>query len=259
MPTSGEAQELIDISSKTGKLICVYQNRRWDSDFLTVKKLLKDGTIGRAVEFETHFDRYKPVRPDSWKGTLTMAQAGGVVYDLGTHLIDQAYVLFGLPKTVTAVFANQRNDDGLESDSFTILLGYGKGGPLVTAKAGVLCVESEQLRYWVRGDKGSFKKFHLDVQEDQLKAGKKPGDAGFGVESEQSSGTLVTFEGEKPTSKKFANLEPETYGALYAGFEKAIAGGGEGAVPVKASEARDVLKIIEAAKESAKSGTSVSL
>jgi predicted dehydrogenase len=259
VPTSTEAQQLVDISSKTGKLICVYQNRRWDTDFLTVQHLIKDDTIGRVVEFETHFDRYKPVRPETWKGTLDMDHAGGVIYDLGTHLIDQAYVLFGLPKTVTAVFANQRNDGEAEPDSFTTLLGYGAGGPLVTAKAGVMSVESEQLRYWVRGTKGSFKKCHLDVQEDQLKAGQKPGDKGFGVESDSMSGTLTVMEGEKPKSSVLKNIEPKTYASLYAGFAKAIEGGGEAAVPVKASEARDVLRIIEAARESAKSGKTVSL
>jgi predicted dehydrogenase len=259
VPTSAEAQSLIDISKKTGKLICVYQNRRWDSDFITVQKLLQDGTLGRVVEFETHFDRYKAVRPETWKGTLSMDHAGGVIYDLGTHLIDQAYVLFGLPKTVTGIFQNQRNDGEQEPDSFTALLGYGPGGPLVTAKAGVMCVETEQLRYWVRGSKGSFKKYHLDVQEDQLKAGLKPGDKGFGVESADRSGTLVVMDGTTPKSSTFANIEPKTYGSLYEGFAKAIEGGGESVVPVKASEARDVLRIIEAVKESAKSGKIVTL
>lgn len=259
VPTSAEAQALIDISSKAGKLICVYQNRRWDTDFLTVQKLIEDGTIGSIVEFETHFDRYKAVTPDTWKGTLTMDHAGGVIYDLGTHLIDQAYVLFGLPKTVTTVFANQRNDGRSEPDSFTALLGYGPGGPLVTAKAGVMSIESEQLRYWVRGTKGNFKKFHLDVQEDQLKAGQKPGDKGFGVESDSMSGTLTVLEAGKPKSTVLKNIEPKTYASLYAGFAKAIQGGGEAAVPVKASEARDVLRIIEAARESARSGKTVGL
>jgi len=259
VPTSAEAQQLVDISSKTGKLICVYQNRRWDTDFLTVQKLIKEDTLGRVVEFETHFDRYKAVRPESWKGTLSMDQAGGAIYDLGTHLIDQAYVLFGLPNTVTAVFSNQRNDGDAEPDSFTVLLGYGPGGTLVTAKAGVMCVESEQLRYWVRGSKGSFKKYHLDVQEDQLKAGQKPGDKGFGVESDNMSGTLTVFENEKPKSSVLKSIEPKTYASLYAEFAKAIEGGGEAAVPVKASEAGDVLRIIEAARESAKSGKTVSL
>lgn len=257
VPTSSEAQQLIDISQKTGKLICVYQNRRWDTDFLTVQKLIGDDELGRVVEFETHFDRYKPVRPESWKGTLGMDHAGGVVYDLGTHLLDQAYVLFGMPKSVTAIFSNQRNDGEAEPDSITVMLGYGAGGTLVTAKAGVMCVETEQLRYWVRGTKGSFKKFHLDVQEDQLKAGLKPGDKGFGIESDNSSGKLVVLEGDKPKSSVFKNVEPKTYATLYDGFAKAIEGGGESAVPVKASDARDVLKIIEAARESAKTGKTV--
>jgi len=259
VPTSAEAQQLIEISKKTGKLICVYQNRRWDTDFLTVRKLIGDGTLGRVVEFETHFDRWKPVRPVNWKGTLGMDQAGGVVYDLGTHLIDQAYVLFGLPKSVTGIFTNQRNDGAAEPDSITILLDYGSAGPLVTAKAGVISPETDQLRFWVRGTKGSFKKFHLDVQEDQLKAGLKPGDTGFGIESEERSGNLVVMQDSAPKGSVFHNIKPQTYAALYEGFAKAVAGGGEEAVPVKASEARDVLRIIEAARESAKSRKTVEL
>ncbi|KUJ20884.1 NAD(P)-binding protein [Mollisia scopiformis] len=260
VPTSAEAQQLIDISSKTGKLICVYQNRRWDSDFLTARKLMADGKLGRVVEFETHFDRYKPVAPETWKGKLGMNDAGGVIYDLGTHLIDQAYILFGLPKTVTAVFANQRNDSEEEPDSITVLLNYGVAGPLVTVKAGVMCIDTEQLRYWIRGTEGSFKKFHLDPQEDQLKAGSsKPGDSGFGVESEDRSGKLVTLEGDTHKQTVVKNLKPVTYAKLYEEFSKAIEGGGEKQIPVKASEARDVLKIIEAARESAKSGKSVTL
>ncbi|PQE12888.1 hypothetical protein CJF30_00002800 [Rutstroemia sp. NJR-2017a BBW] len=259
VPTSAEASELISISKETGKLICVYQNRRWDSDFLTVKKLIGEGKLGRIVEYETHFDRYKAERPPTWKGSLTMDQAGGVVYDLGTHLIDQAYCLFGMPKTATAIFANQRGDGAAEPDSMTVLLGYGDKGPLVTAKAGVMCIEEEQLRYWVRGSQGSFKKYHLDVQEDQLKAGLKPGDDGFGVESADRSGKLVVLEGGKPKGSVVENVKPETYATLYNGFASAIANGGEDAVPVKASEARDVLKIIEAARESAKSGRTVEL
>jgi len=190
---------------------------------------------------------------------LGMAEAGGVIYDLGTHLIDQAFVLFGMPKTVNATFSNQRNDGASEPDSITVLSGYGSGGPLVTAKAGVICVETEQLRYWVRGTKGSFKKFHLDVQEDQLKAGLKPGGKGFGLESEENSGKLVVLEGDKPKSSVFKNVEPKTYATLYEGFAKAVGGGGESAVPVKAQDARDVLRIIEAAIDSSRSGKTIVL
>ncbi|KAL2074609.1 hypothetical protein VTL71DRAFT_8387 [Oculimacula yallundae] len=264
VPTSSQAETLISLSESTGKLICVYQNRRWDSDFLTVKKLIEEDTIGRIVEFNTHFDRYKPVKPDTWKGTLGMENAGGVLYDLGTHLIDQVYTLFGLPESVLAVFANQRDGapvEGEEPDSITILLQYGKGSgkPLVTIKAGVMSIETEQPRYWIRGTKGSFKKFHLDVQEDQLQAGMKPGDTWFGVESEERAGSLVVLEKGKPVQKVWSNVEPVTYRRLYEEFARAIEGGGEQAVPVKASEARDVLRIIEAAREAATSGRAVSL
>jgi predicted dehydrogenase len=155
VPTAQEADALIAIASAHQKLICVYQNRRWDSDFLTFRKLHAEGTLGRIVEYETHFDRYKPDRPDSWKGQLGMENAGGVIYDLGSHLLDQAYVVFGLPKAVTGIFQNQRADGSAEPDSITVLLHYGAEGPLVTAKAGVISIESEQLRFWIRGTKGS--------------------------------------------------------------------------------------------------------
>jgi predicted dehydrogenase len=111
----------------------------------------------------------------------------------------------------------------------------------------------------VRGTKGSWRKLNLDVQEDQLKAGMRPGDEGFGVEKESASGTLVVLENGKPVGSVLKNVVPETYASLYAGFKKAIEGGGEIDVPVKASDARDVLRIIEAARQSAKEGKSISL
>jgi predicted dehydrogenase len=259
VPTSAQATQLIATAQKANKLLCVYQNRRWDSDFLTFRKLQKDGTLGRIVEFETHFDRLKAVKPETWKGQLTMDNGGGVIYDLGTHLIDQAYVAFGLPASVTAVFANQRGEAaGAEPDAFTVMLQY-KDGLLVTAKAGIMSIDTAQLRYWVRGTKGSYKKYHLDCQEDQLKAGLKPGDASFGVEDKSLSGSLTTLVQDKPVTNVFPNIEPETYGALYAGFAKAVESNNEELVPVKASEARDVLRIIEAARESGKTGKTVAL
>jgi predicted dehydrogenase len=263
VPTVKEAEALMEVSKKTGRLICIYQNRRWDTDFLTFRHLQAQNALGRIVEFETHFDRHKPVRPvDSWKGTLKMEQGGGVLYDLGTHLIDQVVVAFGLPRRVTAVFQAQRQDGNEEPDAITVLLGYDMGannGLLVTVKARVISLETQQLRYWVRGTEGTWMKSYLDVQEDQLKAGLKPGDKGFGVEPEEQSGLLTKMEGEKPVKKVLRNVEPETYGALYTQFAEAILKNEEGLVPVKASEARDVLRVIEAAIESAKMGRTVEL
>jgi predicted dehydrogenase len=191
-----------------------------------------------------------------------MDQGGGVVYDLGTHLIDQVVVAFGMPRRVTAMFQWQRQDGSEEPDAITVLLGYEEGahkGLLVTVKAGVIGLATQQLRYWVRGTEGTWMKLCLDVQEDQLKAGLKPGDKGFGVEPEEHSGLLTKMEGDKPVKNILRNVEPETYGALYRRFGEAIQKGDEELVPVKVSEVRDVLRIIEAAKESAKTGRTMGL
>jgi predicted dehydrogenase len=180
--TSSEAQQLIDVAKRTGRLLSVYQNRRYDADFSTVAKVLKvDKSLGEVAEFHTHFDRHRPDPPaDSWK--LTDAPGHGAIYELGTHLIDQVYHLFGLPTKVTGIVGHQRRGVPEESshDSCTVLMQY--PGLLVTAKAGVVSCEEEQPRFWVRGTKGTFRKAHLDVQEDQLKAGLRPGDDKYGVD-----------------------------------------------------------------------------
>lgn len=259
VPTSVQADELVKIAKENDRLICVYQNRRWDSDFLTFRKLQKDGKLGRIVDFESHFDRYKAVKPDTWKGQLSMSEGGGVLYDLGTHLLDQIVLSFGMPKSVTAIFKNERGEgEGAEPDAVKVILQY-ENGLSASANANVMAIDTAHLRFWVRGDKGTYKKYHLDCQEDQLKSGMVPGDRGFGVEDEKLSGDLTTLVDGKPEKKKFKNIEPETYSALYKGFAEAIKANKEELVPVKASEARDVLRVIEAAKVSAKEGRTVAL
>lgn len=134
----------------------MYEDRRWDSDFLTLSGLIDRDALGRIVEFETHFDRFRPQAASSgWK--TKVLPGGGVVYDLGTHLIDQVVVKFGLPDRITGFIGSQRKDNtaGYE-DSCTILLHY--KAMLATVKAAVVSLEVEQLRYWVRGEGGSYKK-----------------------------------------------------------------------------------------------------
>ena len=158
-PSSREASELIAIAKRHDRLLTVYQNRRWDSDFLTLLKLLDNKTLGRVVEFETHFDRHRPDAPDpasNWKAKFL--PGGGAAYDLGTHLLDQAVVAFGLPDKITGFIGSQReHNPGMVEDSCTILLHY-SSGLLATVKAAVVSPEEKQLRYWVRGTQGSFKK-----------------------------------------------------------------------------------------------------
>ncbi|MCJ1371501.1 hypothetical protein MMC20_002718 [Loxospora ochrophaea] len=225
-------------------------NRRWDSDFVTLSKLIETGALGRIVEFETHYDRYRPVAPSgTWKSE-TIA-GGGVVYDLGTHLIDQVVAVAGLPKKITGFLGTQResNTSGYE-DSCTVLLHY--DGMLATVKASVVSPEVDQLRFWVRGSKGSFKKYHLDCQEDQLKEGKKPDDPGFGVEPSSHYGVLSMMNGEKPVSTVHATADYPTYREFYMQLARALAGKGD--VPVKPEEASAVIMLIELARQSSASG-----
>jgi predicted dehydrogenase len=238
---------------------------------VTLSKLVKNGSLGRIAEFETHFDRHRPQEPaaDSHKWKNKVIPGGSAIYDLGTHLLDQAVHLLGLPKRVTAFIGSARatNSSGFE-DSFTVLLHY-PDNLMVTAKATVVSPEEEQLRFWVRGEKGSFKKvrwlliyslnpanrinqFHLDIQEDQLKAGIKPQDNGYGREPSERYGTLTTIQDGKPVKEVVPTVEPPTYTEYYRKLVRAL--GGEGELPASGAEASQVIRLIELARESSNTG-----
>ncbi|KFA51333.1 hypothetical protein S40293_04360 [Stachybotrys chartarum IBT 40293] len=260
VPSSAQADELIALAKERNRLICVYQNRRWDTDFLLVKHLVSEGTLGRVVEFNTHFDRFRPVAPTTWKGQLDVSQGGTALFDLGTHLIDQVYTLFGLPQAVHGRLLNQREGRAelTSPDSVSAELTY-PNGMLVNVKIGILSVEAPQPRFWVRGTKGSFAKTGLDNQEDQLKAGTAPTADGFGVDDPESMRLTLAAEDGTFSRAPVPARAPETYKAFYAAFGRAVESGREEDVPVKAAEARDVLRIIEAVAESARTGKDVSL
>ncbi|KAF3066623.1 hypothetical protein CFAM422_008860 [Trichoderma lentiforme] len=261
VPTSAEAQKLADIAKSAGKLICVYQNRRWDADFLLAKHLIQTGALGRVLEFNTHFDRYRADAPTNWKGQLGISKGGSALFDLGTHLIDQAYVLFGLPQSVHGRLLNQREGrpEFETPDAVVAQLTY-PDGLLVNVNISALSAEVDQLRYWVRGTKGSFRKFHLDPQEDYLRAGGKPTDSGYGIEStDRSTLTAVDEATGKSSQVPVPELAPETYRTFFSEFAKALQSGKAEDIPVKAEQSRDVLRIIEGVLESAKTGKDVVL
>ncbi|KAH0273241.1 NAD(P)-binding protein, partial [Aureobasidium melanogenum] len=263
VPTSQEARELTKLAKDRNRLLAVYQNRRWDQDFVTLKQVLASGKLGEIAEFETHFDRFRPDLPTrtTWKTLAT--PASGALYDLGSHLLDQVYHLFGAPKSVTGFVQVQRK--GLKTgdcapDACTVLLKYGtpEDEMLVTVKSSAISPEQDQLRFWVRGTKGSFKKYNLDVQEPQLLAGIKLSSSDFGVEPSSSHGTLT----QAATDGKFnretvPSIEPPpTYVEYYRILAKALKG--EGEVPVSGDDAADVLRIIELAQLSSDRGSSQS-
>lgn len=253
-PTSGKAQELAKLAKEARVLLTVYQNRRYDRDFLTVRKLISEGAFGRIVEFETHFDRHRPDMPvaQSWKTDPANYSA---VFDLGTHLLDQVVCAFGsLPKKITGFVGTQRegNTIGLE-DSFTAILHY--DGLTATAKAAVVSPEAEQLRFWIRGTKGSFRKFGLDPQEDQLKEGLRPGDNNYGEEHESKFGTLTNVTSSSGTEQsKVKPVPSRAYTVFYDQFAKALDANDPQLLPVDAHVAADVIRLCELMRQSSEQG-----
>ena len=261
--TAKEALELDQIAKKHNRILTVYQNRRWDSDFLTLRKLIDEGTLGRLVEIDTRFDRWRVDPPTASAATWKFKQgvASGAIYDLGVHLLDQLVVLFGMPARVTALLVNHRQytekGTGGETggDSFICHLHYDSIGLTATAKTSVASLHTEQMRYWVRGDKGSYIKYNTDTQEDQLKAGAKISDTDFGVD--KSIGVLTTLgtTGKPEKNSVSADSPPVTYLEFYKLLYAALIGKGEN--PVTAEQAAKVLKIIELAKQSSDEGRTV--
>ncbi|KAL8937305.1 MAG: hypothetical protein Q9216_004493 [Gyalolechia sp. 2 TL-2023] len=249
VPTTKEANDLIALAKKHQKLLTVYQNRRWDSDFLALKTLIKEANptpLGRIVDFESHFDRYKPSPASSsttkaWK--TRPEPGGGAIYDLGTHLIDQIVVLFGLPGKITAFLGSQRvgNTGGGYEDACTVLLHY-DGGMMATVKVAVVSAEAAQLRFW----------YHEDCQEAHLTQGMKPGDDGFGIEPDEWNGTLTTVDDGNLIPKSYPTVRRATYKDFYTQFVQAVDGRGE--VPVKPEDAASVIRLVELAKESSEQG-----
>lgn len=268
VPTSAQAEELIKVAREHGKLICVFQNRRWDADFLTVQHLIKEEKLGRIYEVETHFDRFRPNLPTGWKSVLTLDDGNGAIYDLGTHLIDQVYVLFGKPSEVYGKFVQQRTgtlvsgDGGPpdQPDSVNAMLSYADKGLIVHVRIGVMSIANEQPRFWIRGTKGSYHKHGLDVQEPQLVSGMKVTDAGFGVDGAAYNGKLELLQEDNSVQEfTFPNVEPQTYLRFYELLAKALASGKEEDVPVPPGEAAEVLRIIEAVRRSARTGMEMSM
>jgi predicted dehydrogenase len=185
--TFEEAKELYNLAREQKKILCVYQNRRFDSDFLTCLKLIKGNFLGDIHTYEAHFHRYKPeLNVKGWKEEVS--PANGILYDLGAHLIDQAIFAFGKPISFSGETYTQRTGSTID-DAFFIQLNYAK--LRVRLKSSMLVVE-QGPKYEIHGMAGSFFKSGMDVQEDHLKLGMTPGQSGYGVEPNTDFGDLTT-------------------------------------------------------------------
>lgn len=237
--TTKEAEKLIQLAKEKNLILSVHHNRRWDSDFLTVRKLLKEERLGKVVEYEAHFDRFRNFVKPGWKEKKENP-GSGILYDLGSHLIDQALVLFGTPQEVFADLRIQRENSEV-TDNFEVLLFY--PNLRVILKAGML-VKEKGPTYSIHGQKGSFLKYGADVQEEALIDGKLPKDhENWGIEPREIWGKLNTEEEEK-----FLESERGDYRNLYQNIYNAICGTEK--LKVTPEQAKDVIKVIELAKSS---------
>ncbi|MEN8250251.1 MAG: oxidoreductase [Bacteroidota bacterium] len=250
--TVNEADELIEIAKRENKLLSVYHNRRYDSGVRTVRKILDENILGRLVEVEIHFDRFRPnLKENAWREKDL--PGSGILYDLGSHLIDQALIFFGRPESINADIQIQRAGAEVD-DYFQVELFYDR--LKIILKSGMLVKEAGPQTV-IHGEKGSFIKYGLDVQEEALKAGQIPNEiADWGVEPENLQGKLhLDSNGESVISR--IKSEPGDYRDYYKNIYQTLSG--EAVLDVTAEQARDVIKMIELARQSSSEGRTILL
>ncbi|MDT4894308.1 MAG: scyllo-inositol 2-dehydrogenase [Pseudonocardiales bacterium] len=248
--TAAEAQQLLELAERRGVLLTVFQNRRWDGDFATLRQLVGDGQLGAVWRFESRFERWRPEVGRGWRDSAEPADAGGLLFDLGSHLVDQALVLFGRPTEVYAQVLTRRPGAAVDDDVFVALTHAGgvRSQLWMTATAA-----QAGPRFRVLGSSAGFVKYGMDPQEDALNAGRRPVAGGpWGVEEQSAWGRLGT-----DSSNRQVETRPGDYGGFYRQLAAALRG--DAPVPVDPREAVAALAVIEAAARSSTTRSVVSL
>ncbi|HKF49707.1 MAG TPA: Gfo/Idh/MocA family oxidoreductase [Terracidiphilus sp.] len=241
-PRASEIKELIEVAEWQGAMLAPFHNRRWDGDFLTVKQLLRDGVVGRLVEFESRMDRWNPgATRKAWKNDPE--QGGGVLLDLGTHLADQALALFGPPLALSAEVTRERDGEGAD-DAFTLRLRY--EGFRVTLASNMLS-SPPGARFVVRGTKENYRKTGVDPQEAALNRVSRIEDPSWGKEPESAWGELSAESEAGPAVRRVETLAGD-YRKIYEGVRDTLTG--KGHAPVSAEDAWRVAKVLEWARVS---------
>ncbi|CAM5528383.1 Gfo/Idh/MocA family protein [Streptomyces pilosus] len=251
--TAAEARELAALAEERGLLLSVFQNRRWDNDFLTLRKLIDEGELGDVYRFESRFERWRPQLKGGWRESGDPAEIGGLLYDLGSHVVDQALVLFG---PVTSVYAESdvRRDGARTDDDTFIALTHASG----VRSHLYVSATTAQLgpRFRALGSKSGYVKHGLDPQEAALRDGQRPG-TGWGMEPEELWGRIGAGESPVTGGGHPVPTLPGDYPAYYAAVAEALLSGGPN--PVTALEAAAALDVLEAARRSADEKVTVTL
>jgi len=240
--TSDEARALVQAASERGVMLTVFQNRRWDGDFLTARELLVAGSLGELLRFESRYERWRPVPSGGWRDSAEPADAGGLLYDLGSHLVDQALVLFGPAKNVYAELERRRAGAEVDDDVFLAL--SHSGGVRSHLWMSVLAAQPGP-RFRLLGRDAAYVKHGMDVQEAALQAGERPGVSGWGREPEEQWGLL----GAGDDVHRVPTL-PGAYERFYEGVVDTLREGSP--PPVDPKDAISALQVLEAARASAR-------
>ncbi|WP_405017591.1 Gfo/Idh/MocA family oxidoreductase [Kitasatospora sp. NBC_00070] len=248
--TAAEAAELCLLAERTGTLLSVFQNRRWDGDFLTARRLVEDGSLGRVHRFESRFERFRPKPKAGWRELADPAEVGGTLYDLGSHLVDQALTLFGPVESVYAEVDVRRDGAAVDDDAF-LALTHTSGVRSHLWTSAITALGGPRLR--VLGDTAGYVKSGMDPQEADLRAGRRPDDGTpWGADDPAHYGTLGTDESSAPCP-----TAPGDYPAYYAGIAASLTDGTP--PPVDPRDAVATLAVLEAARASAATGSTVRL
>ncbi|MDF2501820.1 MAG: oxidoreductase, Gfo/Idh/MocA family protein [Anaerosporomusa subterranea] len=237
-----EADELIALAAERNLILSVFQNRRWDNDFLTVKKCIQEGVLGDIYLYEAHYDFFRPQVGPKWKEHA--GEGTGALYDLGPHLIDQALQLFGMPEAVSAELVKQR--PGAEVDDFFhLVMHYGSLRVVLQASN---IIKQAGPHFQVHGNQGSLIKYGMDPQQSDLQRGLRPGNPTWGKDKEELYAEVTL--GRNLTLSSRLETIPGCYEAYYQGILNSIVNGAP--PPVSAIEARNVMLVIETAMQSHK-------
>jgi predicted dehydrogenase len=239
--SAAEGRMLVDEARQRGVPLTVFQNRRWDGDIQTLRQLLAAGVLGDPVRFESRFERWRLEARTGWRGSAAPDQAGGLLFDLGSHLVDQALVLFGPAVSVYAELDRRRAGSEVDDDAFVA----------ITHRTGMrshlwmsILASQRGPRLRMLGTKASYVKFGMDVQEDALRRGERPDAPGWGEESREYWGLAGTDDDRRPV-----RTVPGAYGEFYRLLEEALRTGGP--MPVNPDDSVAALEVIEAARRSA--------
>ncbi|WP_159839943.1 Gfo/Idh/MocA family protein [Nocardia sp. CY41] len=242
-----DAEDLVGRAERAGLALSVFQNRRWDGDFRTVRDLIETGRLGRVRRFESRFERWRPVPKGGWRETGTDEEGAGILLDLGSHLVDQAVTLFGPVASVYCELDRRRAGITTDDDAFVALTHTGG----VRSHLWMSAV-APQLgpRFRVLGSEAGYVTYGLDPQEDALRSGRRPGDSTWGAVDADRWGTLGAEPGFAPVPTL-----PGAYPEFYAAMAAALLDGAP--VPVDPREAVTTLRLLTKARESAARGVTV--